>query len=117
MPTNAQDVAKYLELSLLQLGAESYLHRVDFGVQDEVVNAWKFGFNDGSHSFIRDQLKATPDSPKLPGYNRMVESQATDLFLKYEVIDHHANDATGFSATLYREKVPNGGYTLSFRST
>jgi hypothetical protein len=34
---------------------------------------------------------------------------------RYQIIDHHANDATGFSATLMRDTT-NGQYTLSFRS-
>ena len=55
MPTNAQDVAKYLEFSLLQLGAESYLHDKNFANQGDVVTAWKFGFNDASHEFIQRQ--------------------------------------------------------------
>lgn len=124
MPTNASNVAKYLELSLLQLGAESYLHNADFETEDEVVNAWKFGFNDVSHPFIRDTLQATPDSARLPGNNRMVESQARDLFTNSEIIDHHANDATGFSATLFGKRLIPGdlnspiiSYTFSIRST
>ena len=34
----------------------------------------------------------------------------------YHIVDHHANDATGFSATLMRDTT-TGEYTLSFRST
>jgi len=117
MSTGAPGVRSYLELALLQLGAESYLHNaVSLDDQTSVVNAWKFGFNDFSHRFIRDTLQATPDSARLPGSNRMVESQARDLFTNYEIVDHHANDATGFSATLFKNKA-TGAYTLSMRST
>ena len=117
MPTNAQDVAKYLEFSLLQLGAESYLHDKNFANQGDVVTAWKFGFNDASHEFIQRQAGAAgADADRLPGYNRMVERQAVAMFNAYEVIDHHANDSTGFSATLYRHRT-SGEYTLSMRST
>ncbi|MEO6110715.1 MAG: calcium-binding protein [Nitrospiraceae bacterium] len=35
---------------------------------------------------------------------------------KYDILDHHANDSTGFSATLMRDTT-TGEYTLSFRST
>src|SRR4026209_1406151 len=105
MSTGAPGVRSYLELALLQLGAESYLHNaVSLDDQTSLVNAWKFGFNDFSHRFIRDTLQATPDSARLPGSNRMVESQARDLFTHYEIVDHHANDATGFSATLFKNK-------------
>lgn len=117
MPINPQRVARYLEVSLLQLGAESYLHDVDFAQQDQVVTAWKFGFNDPTHPFIqREASNAGADAPRLPGSNRMEENQARNLFARYEIVDHHANDATGLTATLYRNRV-TGEYTLSFRST
>lgn len=46
----------------------------------------------------------------------MIETQAVGLLQAYEVIDQHANDPTGFSATLYRNKT-TGEYVLSARST
>ena len=125
MATSAQDVRGYLDFALLQLGAESYLHNpASLDDQGAVVDTWKFGFNDISHPYIRDVLKATPDTTRLPGSNRMVEAQATELFANYEIIDHHANDATGFAATLFGKRQipgdPNSpivSYTLSMRST
>ncbi len=119
MPTNKEDVQNYLNYALLQLGAESYLHGLDqitdpAEYRGEVVNRWKYGFNDSSHKFIQSQASNGADTPSLPAYNRMVETQASALFDKYEIIDHHANDATGFAVTLFRSKV--GEYVLSFRS-
>ena len=59
MPTSAQDVAKYLEFSLLQLGTESYLHAIaDRASRADVVDAWKFGFNDASHKILGSELNS-----------------------------------------------------------
>lgn len=44
MPTNQQSVEKYLDFALLQLGAESYLHALDFSIGSDVVERFKYGF-------------------------------------------------------------------------
>lgn len=122
MPTNAQQVNDYLNFALLQLGAESYLHdlpidRQSAAYRNRVIERWKYGFNDPTHPFIQQRAGAAgADAPVLPGYNRMMEAQASALFDQYEIIDHHANDATGFAATLYKSK-KDGTYVLSPRST
>ena len=36
---------------------------------------------------------------------------------RYQIVDHHANDATGFSATLIKHETTANNFTLSFRST
>jgi hypothetical protein len=124
MATNATTAQQYLDHALLQLGAESYLHRLDFAIQRDVVDRLKYGFNDPIHPFIdpasptgraRDRGGGEPSGPDtavLPGYNRMVERQARDLLTRWEIIDHHPNDATGFSATLWK-KIGADEYTLS----
>lgn len=144
MSTNAQTTAEYLNFSLLQLGAESYLQGINTTVATQVVERWKYGFNDPTHPFIDPdyvdpktgirgraaQDSANPDAPfgadkaVLPGYNRMVAEQASALVRKYEIVDHHANDAAGFSATLYRRTALDlspgevaGSYVLSMRGT
>ena len=142
MPTNAQAVKAYLDFALLQLGAESYLHGADFGDARDVGARWKYGFNDPTHPFIDPEYvdprtgqktgRAAPgpndgfdedgtplfgpNKTVLPAYNRMVGDQARDLFRDFQVIDQHADDATGFSATLFKNR-SSGEYTLSFRST
>lgn len=144
MPTNAQQVKQYLDFALVQLAAESYWHGVDLqalatGNVLEISKATrrlKYGFNDPIHPFIKSRAGVTGDadtaaetattgsnSPVLPGYNRMVEDQADDVLQQYKIIDHHANDATGFAATLFRRTVNDpitgakeGEYVLSFRS-
>jgi hypothetical protein len=68
-----------------------------------------------------------PNDPTLDGATRFVDlagvpnaSQITGsaqaFVAQYQIIDHHANDATGFSATLLKDTTSNT-YTLSFRST
>lgn len=53
MPTDKAKVNEYLNAALLQLGAESYLHELDsFAIQADVVDRWKYGFNDPTHPFI-----------------------------------------------------------------
>ena len=44
-----------------------------------------------------------------------VTGSAQAFVSRYQIVDHHANDATGFSATLMRD-TQTGEYTLSFRS-
>jgi hypothetical protein len=43
-------------------------------------------------------------------------SQALDFMARHEIVDQHPNDATGFSATVIREKA-SGLLTIAFRST
>jgi Ca2+-binding RTX toxin-like protein len=45
-----------------------------------------------------------------------VTGSAQAFAARYQILDHHANDSTGFSATLMRDTT-TGEYTLSFRST
>jgi len=142
MATNGETVGKYLDFALLQLGAESYLHGVNLGDAPGIIARWQYGFNDPTHPFIDPEytdpktgLKTGraaagpndgfdvdgtalfgPNKAVLPAYNRMVRDQAVALTRRFDVIDHHADDATGFSATLYRNSA-SGEYTLSFRST
>ena len=132
MPTDAATVIKYLDFALLQLGAESYLHGINLQNEPLVVERWKYGFNDPTHPYIldltdpnnpkglaankNDGQPSGADTPVLAAYNRMVASQAEDVFRRNEIIDHHANDSTGFSATLFKNK-DTGAYTLSMRST
>ncbi|GHT95615.1 hypothetical protein AGMMS49545_18880 [Betaproteobacteria bacterium] len=53
----------------------------------------------------------------LPGATRFTDEQAKWFTDNYEIVTHYANDASGFSATLFRENKKDGEYTLSFRST
>ena len=135
MPTNAATVKSYLDSALLQLAAESYMHGINLARQDiddekvKIIRRLKYGFNDPTHDFIKQKAGVTGDadiatesqttgsnSPVLSAYNRMVEEQAREFVSQYEIVDHHANDSTGFSATLFKNK-DTGAYTFSMRST
>ncbi|MES2356088.1 MAG: hypothetical protein V4568_17125 [Pseudomonadota bacterium] len=50
------------------------------------------------------------------GYTRLTNTQAQYFTNNYEIVNHYPNDASGFSATLMKNKT-TGEYTLSFRST
>ncbi|MCE9639241.1 MAG: tandem-95 repeat protein [Betaproteobacteria bacterium] len=143
MPINAETVKKYLDFALLQLAAESYMHGINLAAQntdvvrDQLIRRLKYGFNDPTHPFIKSEAGVTGDADAAPetattgsnssvlaAYNRMVATQATRFVNDYEIVDHHANDATGFAATLFRRKTNDpvsgakaGDYILSPRST
>jgi hypothetical protein len=111
MPISKEDVAKYLEFSLLQIAGEAYIHGAsDFTDAGRVTEVWKYGSNDELHPFIRGEAIQGADTAVLPGYSRLVQRQGDELFAKYQIIDHHANDATGFTATLFRHR-ESGEYT------
>jgi hypothetical protein len=60
----------------------------------------------GKTQFV--DLAGVPNASQITG-----SAQAFDS--RYLIVDHHANDATGFSATLMKDTATNT-YTLSFRS-
>ncbi|WP_447859842.1 calcium-binding protein [Nitrospira calida] len=94
-------ISIWLKFALQQIAAESYL---DF-------------FITGQRSLV-DVLRLGNNKPGFGenNYTRMTLGQATAFDNQYDLVDHHANDATGFSATLLRDRT-TGEYTLSFRST
>jgi hypothetical protein len=103
------NIKTWLEFATQQMSAESYLQGIDLTNRDLVKGQLILGNNDP----LLD--------PSLSGKTRFTD-QLVDQFLnKYQIVDHHANDATGFSATLMRERDQNGqltnNFTLSFRSS
>jgi trimeric autotransporter adhesin len=100
-------IRTWLDFALQQMAAESYIHRAQSG-ELGLLAALKMGNN----NLPGDQS----DTDILPGKTRMTTTQAQAFAQRYQIIDHHANDATGFSATLMFDTQTNS-YTLSFRST
>jgi len=116
-------ITTWLDFALQQMAAESYINRITpEGLS--LIDVLEFGNNNLSI----DQL----NNPDLPGKSRFVDlngvpgaSQITGsaqaFVSRYQIVDHHANDATGFSATLMQERDAQGNltnnFTLSFRST
>jgi len=117
MPTT--EITTWLQFAIQQMAAESYLHGFSFGDTDELIRRLKLGNNNNP--------LADPNDPILPGNTRLVDlagvpnanqitGSAQAFAARYQIVDHHANDATGFSATLLFD-TQTTSYTLSIRST
>ncbi len=109
-------IRTWLNFALQQMAAESYLDQFISGSRSFVrvltngnnnENVVPVGEFTGKTRFV--DLSGVPTANQIMG-----SAQAFDA--RYDVIDHHANDASGFSATLMQD-VTTGEYTLSFRST
>src|SRR5688572_27671969 len=96
-----------------QLAAESYLHRVDLTDR----NAFGPRLVNGNNHFI-DPLRPTINTPPDSGLGgtRISEKQLDGFVALFDIIDHLPNQASGFSATLLKNKTTKE-YTLAFRST
>jgi Ca2+-binding RTX toxin-like protein len=84
------------------MAAESYLDDPG-GIQVQLTR--------GNNNFGFD-----PQTGPLLGATRFTDSLADRFIAKYDIVSHHANDSTGFSATLMQERGTNT-FTISFRST
>ena len=95
-------ITTWIDFALQQMAAESYLD--DPGVLATQLTRGnnRFGFD-------------SPTGPLL-GATRFTSSLADRFIAKYDIVNHHANDSTGFSATLMQERGTNN-FTLSFRSS
>ena len=100
-------IRTWLDFALQQFAAESYLHRFLSG-ELQLDQVLQLGNN--------NQPGALPNASLLPGNTRMADQQITEFTQRYQIVNHHANDASGFSATLLFDTATNS-YTLSFRST
>ncbi|MEW6107101.1 MAG: hypothetical protein AB1563_12195, partial [Bacillota bacterium] len=101
------NISIWLKFALQQMAAESYLDQLLFGRPLREI------LLDGNN----DTRFVQPDANgNLPGKTRFTNVLADRFLSTYDILDHHANDATGFSATLMRDRT-TGEYTLSFRST
>lgn len=105
MPNNT---ARWLNFSLQQMAAESYLQGIDWHNDLQIKPRLLLGNNNPSG--------LNPLEAELTGKTRFTSVLADRFLARYEIVDHHANDATGFSATLLFDTQTNS-YTLSFRSS
>lgn len=105
MPPN--NVSTWLDFAIQQIAAESYLDNVDFTNTAAVRLALIRGNN---------RTGFDPPSGPLLGKTQLTNALADRFLATYEIVDQHSNDATGFSATLLKNR-DTGEYTLSFRST
>ncbi|WHZ24766.1 MAG: calcium-binding protein [Nitrospira sp.] len=106
MPQN--NITTWLNFAIQQMAAESYLQGFPLSNQVELIKRLKLGNN--------NIPGANPDDDLLGGKTRFTNVLAGRFVNAYDIVDHHANDATGFSATLLFDTQTNS-YTLSFRST
>ncbi|THJ25601.1 MAG: hypothetical protein CAF45_000780 [Nitrospira sp. CG24E] len=113
------DISTWLQFALQQMAAESYLQGIALTNDADIITRLKLGnnnplLNDPNSPILSGKTRFV-DLSGVPGANQVVGS-AQAFVSRYDIIDHHANDATGFSATLMRD-ITTGEYTLSFRST
>jgi hypothetical protein len=101
------NISNWLKFALQQMAAESYLDQFLLGrpLRDILLD----GNNDTR--FVQPDVNGN-----LPGQTRFTNALVDRFLATYDIVDHHANDATGFSATLMQERGTNN-FTLSFRST
>src|SRR5262249_24094053 len=94
----------WLDAALQQVAAESYWHLLQAGLTPNQI-------------LQRGNSPSNPANPTQPAdqFIRLTEKQALIFLDRYEIIDHHPNDWTGFSATLLKD-TETGQYTLAFRS-
>ena len=104
------NISTWLQFALQQMAAESYLDQLASG------RLLKDILTDGNND-----IRVIPPE-QFSGKTRFTD-QLTSYFVptpgssaRYQIVDHHANDATGFSATLMFDTQMEQ-YTLSFRST
>jgi hypothetical protein len=119
MSTQAQQL---LDFALLQSAAECYLDGIPLNNQAELQKRLSWGNNDLRNEYVAGL--AAQNFNLLPGATRFTDAQAEWFTANYTIVTHYPNDASGFSATLFK-RIKNdpitgakaGEYTLSFRST
>lgn len=106
------NINTWYDFVLQQMAAESYLDGIDWSNRDTVVTR----LENGNNHYTLPQDKFT-------SFTRMTDAQAKSFIGDgtaenpghYDIVAHLPNTASGFSATLMRDKT-TGEYTLSFRS-
>lgn len=100
-------ITTWLDFALQQIAAESYLDDPG-GLQSQLTRG-------------NNRVGFDPSTGPLLGVTRFTNVLAERFIAKYDIVSHHADDATGFSATLIRERDQNllltNNFTLSIRST
>ena len=104
----SSNTTAWLNFALQQMAAESYLQDIDLHNELLVKPRLLLGNN--------NQFGISPTDADLAGKTRFTSVLADRFLARYDIVDHHASDATGFSATLLFDKETQQ-YTLSIRST
>jgi hypothetical protein len=101
----ASNIQTWLDYALQQMAAESYLDQFLSGTR----TLFKVLTNGNNNENI------ISDENAFRGATRFTNVLADRFVAKYDIVNYHASDATGFSATLMKDTTTNT-YTLSFRS-
>ncbi|MDP3092116.1 MAG: hypothetical protein Q8N04_15690 [Nitrospira sp.] len=109
------NITTWLEFALQQMAAESYLDGINRQDNQAVIDRLVAGNNAPGVSSPNPGATRFVNLTSLSNASQIIGS-AQAFVAHYQIVDHHANDATGFSATLMRNN-QTGEYTLSFRST
>lgn len=109
-------IRTWLDRSVLQVAAESYLETIDLDKQGHptVRIALENQLTIGANNFGKNPIAKS--DPNKAVKSRLTSVQAEWLVANYTIVDHLPNTASGFSATVFRHN-QSGTYTLSFRST
>ena len=109
-------IRTWLDFALQQMAAEAYLDQFLSGPRS-LVKVLTNG-NNNEDVIPVDQFTGATRFVDLAGVSNatQITGSAQAFASRYLIVDHHANDATGFSATLIREQSTNN-FTLSFRGT
>lgn len=126
MSTTKTELERWYDFALQQMASECYLDEINVKSEFEVAPRLGLGNND-----LRPLVYVNGDpAPNrrtslyplkereqiLPGATRFAPAQADYFFRNWSIEDHHPNDPSGFSATLFKHR-ETGELTLSFRST
>ena len=87
----SSNMTAWLNFALQQMAAESYLQGIDW--QNVLLVKPRLLLGNNNLSGI------SPTDVDLTGKTRFSGVLADRFLSQYEIVDHHANDATGFSAT------------------
>jgi len=105
-------ISTWLQFALQQMAAESYLDQ-SRELSDILIDG-----NNDRRKISETQFSGVTRFVDLSGVSNasQITGSAQAFVSRYHIVDHHANDATGFSATLMFDNQTQS-YTLSFRST
>src|SRR6476660_5432086 len=99
------DIATWLKFAMQQVAAESYLDGINLQNPALVIERLADG-NNNSQIIPVDQFRGATrivDLATVPNAAQVTGS-AQAFVTNYQIVDHHANDSTGFSATLIQER-------------
>jgi hypothetical protein len=112
----ANDTTTWLSFAIQQMAAESYLDGINLQDPSAVISRLLDGNNNSQVIPVDEFIGKTRFVDLQEASNAdQITGSAQAFIARYQIVDHHADDASGFSATLLFDRETNS-YTLSFRS-